>query len=562
MLTPETYAAAAAAAPAASPGRPRRRRRWRGCSRPTRRSRPSAASSTSRTSCCSRRASSRSTPTSPRAVRAQYRHFVVDEYQDVNRPPAAPARPLARRPRRPVRRRRPQPDDLLVHRGHARTTCWASRARFPRPRSSRWCATTGRRRRSSAWPTALLGRGAPAGPRAAGAGRAASRSGRPVPSPALTAVRRRRRPRPRPSPRASPTCSPAGVPAGEIAVLFRTNAPVRGRSSRRWPSAGVPYLRARRRAVLRTAARCARRSCCCAGAARSDDGSVPLRASWSATCSPAPGWTREPPSAGGAVRERWESLQALAALADDLAAARPGRAAWPTSSRELDERAAAQHAPAVEGVTLASLHAAKGLEWDAVFLVGCSARACCRSRWPTTGRRSRRSAGCSTSASPGPASTCSCRGRGPATPGGRASRRPSRFLDGLPRRRRRAPPAAAARRAGARRGRRHARAGGRCRRTAAAAAAAVAPPRSARSAAAPTARPTTTRQLFERLREWRLGDGRERRACRPTSCSPTRRSTAIAELLPADQAALARIPGVGPAKLERYGEAVLALLSD
>ncbi len=39
---------------------------------------------------------------------------------------------------------------------------------------------------------------------------------------------------------------------------------------------------------------------------------------------------------------------------------------------DLDDRAAAQHAPAVDGVTLASLHAAKGLEWDAVFLVGLS----------------------------------------------------------------------------------------------------------------------------------------------------------------------------------------------
>ena len=29
-----------------------------------------------------------------------------------------------------------------------------------------------------------------------------------------------------------------------------------------------------------------------------------------------------------------------------------------------------QHAPSVDGVTLASLHSAKGLEWDAVFLVG------------------------------------------------------------------------------------------------------------------------------------------------------------------------------------------------
>jgi DNA helicase-2/ATP-dependent DNA helicase PcrA len=37
---------------------------------------------------------------------------------------------------------------------------------------------------------------------------------------------------------------------------------------------------------------------------------------------------------------------------------------------ELDQRAEAAHAPTVQGVTLASLHAAKGLEWDAVFLVG------------------------------------------------------------------------------------------------------------------------------------------------------------------------------------------------
>src|SRR5690606_35375946 len=33
-------------------------------------------------------------------------------------------------------------------------------------------------------------------------------------------------------------------------------------------------------------------------------------------------------------------------------------------------RESLQHAPVVDGVTLASLHSAKGLEWDAVFLVG------------------------------------------------------------------------------------------------------------------------------------------------------------------------------------------------
>ena len=37
---------------------------------------------------------------------------------------------------------------------------------------------------------------------------------------------------------------------------------------------------------------------------------------------------------------------------------------------ELDRRATEQHAPVAEGVTLATLHAAKGLEWDVVFVAG------------------------------------------------------------------------------------------------------------------------------------------------------------------------------------------------
>jgi DNA helicase-2/ATP-dependent DNA helicase PcrA len=37
---------------------------------------------------------------------------------------------------------------------------------------------------------------------------------------------------------------------------------------------------------------------------------------------------------------------------------------------------------------------------------------------------------------------------------------------------------------------------------------------------------------------------------------------AIAESQPRDNAALLRIPGVGATKLERYGDAVLALLAD
>ena len=37
---------------------------------------------------------------------------------------------------------------------------------------------------------------------------------------------------------------------------------------------------------------------------------------------------------------------------------------------ELQGRAALGHAPVMDGVTLASMHASKGLEWDAVFLPG------------------------------------------------------------------------------------------------------------------------------------------------------------------------------------------------
>src|SRR5699024_5847363 len=82
------------------------------------------------------------------------------------------------------------------------------------------------------------------------------------------------------------------------------------------------------------------------------------------------GWAPEPPAARGAVREKWESLNSLVSLADELARTREADMAGYVA--ELAERSAAQHAPTVEGVTLASLHAAKGLEWDAVFLVGTS----------------------------------------------------------------------------------------------------------------------------------------------------------------------------------------------
>ncbi|MET4783712.1 ATP-dependent helicase [Glaciihabitans sp. UYNi722] len=78
------------------------------------------------------------------------------------------------------------------------------------------------------------------------------------------------------------------------------------------------------------------------------------------------GWTQTAPEARGAVRDRWESLNALMGLAE----ASPPATTLREFVDELFERSAAQHEPTMSAVTLATLHSAKGLEWDTVYLVG------------------------------------------------------------------------------------------------------------------------------------------------------------------------------------------------
>ena len=156
----------------------------------------------------------------------------------------------------------------------------------------------------------------------------------------------------------------AGTPASEIAVLYRVNA-----QSETYEQAlselDIPYLvRGGERFFARLEIRQATAALRTASLQR-PTGELPKLVR--DLLEPL-GLSADPPT-GGAARERWESLLALVELAEELAGQVEG-ADLAQYVAELDMRARAQHPPTVEGVTLASLHAAKGLEWDAVFLVG------------------------------------------------------------------------------------------------------------------------------------------------------------------------------------------------
>ena len=72
---------------------------------------------------------------------------------------------------------------------------------------------------------------------------------------------------------------------------------------------------------------------------------------------------------GAQARERWQSLTALVDLIAQIVEDHEG-IDLPGVLGELHRRSENKHNPTMEGVTLATIHAAKGLEWDAVFLVG------------------------------------------------------------------------------------------------------------------------------------------------------------------------------------------------
>ena len=341
----------------------------------------------------------------------------------------------------------------------------------------------------------------------------------------------------------------AGTPAREVAVLFRVNAQSEA-FEEALAARGVPY-------VVRGAARFFQRPevkqavALLRGSARGDDGGADdsredLVTETRAVLS-GMGWTAQAPTGRGNVRDRWESLQAIVSQAEEfLAGSGGGLGDFVT---ELDRRAAEQHAPVAEGVTLATLHAAKGLEWDAVFVVGVHEGTIpiVYAEGPGAVEEERRLlyVGMTRARERLTVSWSLAR-----TPGGRSSRKPSRFLTGL---RPPSPSDAVGERA----------AGGRKRMG-------VAHCRECGKPLASTAERKIGRcegcpasydeELFEKLRSWRVERaGQEKVPAYVVFTDLTLQ--AIAEVRPADLTGLLRINGIGPAKLTKYGDDVLAILA-
>jgi DNA helicase-2/ATP-dependent DNA helicase PcrA len=234
------------------------------------------------------------------------------------------------------------------------------------------------------------------------------------------------------------------------------------------------------------------------------------------------GWTQDAPAERGAVRERWESLDALARLTEELLGG--GASSLAELVALIEERAEVDHTPTAMGVTLASLHSAKGLEWDAVFLVGLADGLVPISlaKGPEELAEERRLLYVGITRAKRHLQLSYAKAR---IQGGAASRRASRFLNGI------WPTADQV-------------------------------SKKARGLTVPDKDELTEEEtvLFEELRQWRLEQARA--AGVPAFAVMTDLTLrAVASRRPKTAEGLAAIPGLGPVKIERYGRDVLTIIS-
>lgn len=157
----------------------------------------------------------------------------------------------------------------------------------------------------------------------------------------------------------------AGTPASEIAVLYRINAQSTAIEAA-LDDAGISFvlhgaprffeLREVKEAIMLLK-----------GASVTTPASEPLFKTVSDVLRSL-GWTQHEPETRGAVRDRWESLNALMQLAEQAVSGTTLR----QFVDDLLDRQASKHDPLREAVTLSTIHAAKGLEWNSVYVVGLS----------------------------------------------------------------------------------------------------------------------------------------------------------------------------------------------
>ncbi len=336
----------------------------------------------------------------------------------------------------------------------------------------------------------------------------------------------------------------SGRSLGEVAILFRINAQSEAfeeaLAARRLPYVVRGAARFFDRPEVREAVTRLR------GAARSGEAGedAPMAEVVAAILS-GMGWTVEPPASRGQTRDRWESWRALADQAVEFARTpvEGGVADLNAFVDDLDRRAAEQHAPVADGVTLGTFHAAKGLEWDSVFLCGLQdgTLPITYADTPAAVEEERRLLYVGMTRARADLALSWSLSR---NPGGRASRKPSRFLDPLlpddsrvvgerPRNRK----VASCRECGRPLSTGAEKKRGRCEDCPA----------------------SYDEALFERLRDWRKDRAGEESV--PAFVVFTDATLQlIAEHKPQSPEALLRINGIGRAKLDKYGDEVLAVV--
>lgn len=321
----------------------------------------------------------------------------------------------------------------------------------------------------------------------------------------------------------------AGTAYGDMAILVRTNAQLPGMEAG-LGMAGIPFhVRGERffsrpevRRAVRVAAALDRPAA--PRVAETDDPG--LVANLATAFERELGVRRDREPDGEAARERHAAVVTLLELAGDLAVADPG-AGVATFLAEIEQRSAIEVGGAASGVELVTYHRAKGLEWEAVFLPALEdgSLPIRQSNAPLERAEERRLLYVGITRARRHL-WLSWANRRTATTGREGRRSRSPFLDGL----------------------------------------LPARPRSVRvlPSAGSDGRPPAAvggerSPLSHALRAWRTARAKAD-AVAPFIVFHDATIEAIAERRPRSIAELRRVPGVGPTKLDRYGEEILAVV--